>query len=230
MCTIDSLLQRMGRVFRNRIFEGEEANVYIYDTRNGVGRESVIDPDLYDFSVSAVEAYDGKILMETDEQDDKQEMINLVYDFRKNEKLENTEYYRAIKERIKILLELYPFEKDKDEVNKAFRNIDSITVIPLPIYETLEQNGIIAKWNQALEQSKDFIERQKVLNQIMDYTVTLNYWRNHSHCIKQKNLIYEDSEIYLWECDYCFNSASLDGVGLIHREQKRQVQEYDNIF
>jgi len=230
MCTIDSLLQRMGRVFRNRIFEGEEANVYIYDTRNGVGRESVIDPDLYDFSVSAVEAYDGKILMETDEQDDKQEMINLVYDFRKNEKLENTEYYRAIKERIKILLELYPFEKDKDEVNKAFRNIDSITVIPLPIYETLEQNGIIAKWNQALEQSKDFIERQKVLNQIMDYTVTLNYWRNHSHCIKQKNLIYEDSEIYLWDCDYCFNSTSLDGVGLIHREQKRQVQEYDNIF
>jgi CRISPR-associated endonuclease/helicase Cas3 len=230
MCTIDSLLQRMGRVFRNRIFEGEEPNVYIYDTKNGVGRKNVIDPDLYDFSVSVVEVYDGKILMETDEQDDKQVMINLVYDLKNNEKLKNTEYYKIVKEKLKTLLELYPFEMEKEKVDKAFRNIDSITVIPLPIYNALKQNGTIERWSEALEQSKNFIERQKVLTDIMDYTVSLSYWHDHRHRIRQRDLIYKDSGICLWDCDYYFSEAALEGVGIVHTSKKDEAQEPDNIF
>lgn len=38
MCTADSLLQRMGRCNRKGRYFPEEANVIIYDNRNGVGK------------------------------------------------------------------------------------------------------------------------------------------------------------------------------------------------
>lgn len=39
MCTADSLLQRMGRCNRKGRYFPEEANVIIYDNRNGVGKK-----------------------------------------------------------------------------------------------------------------------------------------------------------------------------------------------
>lgn len=76
MCTIDSLLQRMGRAYRSRNLDHEGCNVIVVDDRCGMG--TVISPELYDYSVRAVEKHSGKVLLESDAYDIKQEMINGV--------------------------------------------------------------------------------------------------------------------------------------------------------
>ena len=47
MTSIDSLFQRMGRVYRSREYLEEMPNVYIYDNKNG--RKYIIDEEIYDY-------------------------------------------------------------------------------------------------------------------------------------------------------------------------------------
>ena len=71
MCSADSLLQRMGRCYRNRIYKENEPNIFIYDTKVGVGngKNSVYDLELYNRAVDFIKEYDNKIFTEEDKQD-----------------------------------------------------------------------------------------------------------------------------------------------------------------
>ena len=51
------------------------------------------------------------------------------------ENLENTEYYQKVKDTLRYLELIRPYEKEKQEVAKEFRNIESFMVIPKNIYE-----------------------------------------------------------------------------------------------
>ena len=83
LCTVDSLLQRMGRIYRSRPYDlGEQPNVFIVDNGDGCG--TVIEETLYAFSLAAVRNFNGCLLEESDEQDDKSRMMDLVYDPEKN--------------------------------------------------------------------------------------------------------------------------------------------------
>ena len=58
MCTADSLLQRMGRCNRKGRYFPEEANVIIYDNRNGVGKNGIYDSVMYDRSLKLLAQYE----------------------------------------------------------------------------------------------------------------------------------------------------------------------------
>ena len=73
MCSIDSLFQRMGRVFRKRLYQSEEPNVIILNNRNGV--PYIIDSDIYDYTLRELEKYNNKNISETD----KQNMIRNIF-------------------------------------------------------------------------------------------------------------------------------------------------------
>ena len=51
------------------------------------------------------------------------------------DKLKDTDYYKELCKNIDYLQSIEDFEKEKSEVQKKFRNIDSETVIPLKVYE-----------------------------------------------------------------------------------------------
>ena len=54
LCSIDSFIQRIGRVYRKRYkYDSEEPNVYVVDNRN-IGRGKIIDPDIYEGSKRAI--------------------------------------------------------------------------------------------------------------------------------------------------------------------------------
>jgi len=55
MCAIDSLLQRMGRVYRKREYIEKEPNVYILDNKNGV--PYIIDSDIYHYTLKELRAF-----------------------------------------------------------------------------------------------------------------------------------------------------------------------------
>lgn len=73
MCTVDSLLQRMGRCNRKGRYIPEEPNVIVYDNANGKG--TVYYEDMYDRSLEKLYQYEDKIFTE----ELKTEYINAVY-------------------------------------------------------------------------------------------------------------------------------------------------------
>lgn len=148
MCSADSLLQRLGRCFRKRNYDGTSPNVYIYDTGNGVGR--IYDKDIYRFSVDFIKKYSGKIFTE----EDKQQYINEVYDI---QRVKETDYYKTIWDKLNTLESMVPAIINSVEAAKKLREIDSIIVMPDKIYHELLNTG-------SLEVLKDCIEDKTLHN------------------------------------------------------------------
>lgn len=231
MCTIDSLLQRMGRVYRSSENDAGEANVYILDSRNGT--KMFIDEELYNWSLEAVKnKLDGNksvLLYECEERDDKSEMIDHVY----NESRKESKYYNAIKEQIRFLENLSWYEEEKVEAKEQFRNIDSITLCPRAVYERLEESGRLAEWKEKLsaklkdqmtdeEKRKISEEKQMVRDEISSYTVNVSYYHRLDYD-RSNQLFYKHSGIYLYNGDYDFDEVSSSGMGLIKAFTDRKI-------
>lgn len=222
MCTIDSLLQRMGRVFRSRNYMGEEANVYILNNRNGV-KNDFIDEEIYDWSVEAIEhqlnGNKSVLLLESEDCDNKTEMIDYVYD----ESHCESAYYQRIHKQINALDNLSWYKLDKKEADKIFRNIDSITLCPHKVYQELEDNGKINEWKEKLSQKDLNLEqKQKLKDEIRSYTVNVSYY----HMLDYENveLFYKGSRIYLYNGDYDFDGKT--GKGII-KQYRTSNKKYD---
>lgn len=174
MCSADSLLQRMGRCYRNRIYEKDEPNIFIYDTKVGVG--TVYDKDIFEFSVEHIQEYNNQIFTE----EDKQDYINKVYDIEKLKNVDNkNSYYNTIKKNIEDL-EIFPIGGiDKGTAEEQFRNIQNITVIPRIFYKELNEKNIFQKYKEAFGEDKI-----DIIDEIMDYTLSAPlYFREY--CIKE---------------------------------------------
>ncbi|WP_297205526.1 CRISPR-associated helicase Cas3' [uncultured Brachyspira sp.] len=180
MSSADSLLQRMGRVYRNRTYNKNEPNIFIYDTKDGYG--SVYDKEIYDNSKTFLKDYDNKIFTE----EEKQDFINKVYD---EEILKDSNYIKQIKDTLKKIKELPPASVDKGDCEKLFRKIDNVTVMPLSIYNDLinEENNIIDEYTKLINMdklSKDMYEKLlKKKNELLGFTVPIKTYkkiRNYS--------------------------------------------------
>ncbi len=210
MCTADSLLQRMGRCFRKREYSSNEPNIYIYDTRNGVGKNSVYDVDIYNASIDALREYDNeKIFLEGK----KHNYVASVYDEKINSKLLDSEYYKKIESNIDMLEKITPFSIEKSEVD--LRNIQSISVIPESIYIELCQSGKMDRWKEILNGDKS-VNKSSVFSEISDYCInirdTVNNLKNRD---KSEISHLKNMGIYRIRCHYEFNSDALLGEGLV---------------
>lgn len=221
MCTIDSLLQRMGRVYRSRMYDlGEEPNVYILDGKNGFG--GVINSELYNFSLASVAKHDGELLEESDQVDAKQAMIAEVYDPEFNQQILKSEYCREIREYMRKISYLPLYEISGSEVKKIFRSIDTITVMPEAIYHELELDGIVDGWKEKLK-SKDtnMASKQLVKDEIFDYTIQLSYYHGEFSVLKQNGWLYDKYKIYLYDGTYDFDEKNHKGEGLKRERRKK---------
>ena len=126
MCTADSLLQRMGRCNRKGRYFPEEANVIIYDNRNGVGKNSIYDSVMYDRSLKLLAQYENLEFVESM----KTTYMNQVYD---SDEIKGTGYYEEIEKCLNKLSKIHPVDyKLKDA---EIRKINSVTVVPEEIYQ-----------------------------------------------------------------------------------------------
>lgn len=227
MCTIDSLLQRMGRVYRSREYTLEEPNVYILDNRNGVIKNGeFINPEIYDWSLEAVKnQLSGKasvLLYENEECDLKKKMIDSVYD----EKHSDSKYYRDIKTRFKYLRDLECYKLTKKDADKYFREIDSVTICPHEVYEFLEECGKTAQWKDALKCAVSLEQKRKIKDEISGYTINISFY--HGLDYTEKDLFYKHSGIYLYNGSYDFCESDCCGKGMIKQyvnNRKYSVEE-----
>lgn len=211
MCSIDSLFQRMGRVYRKREYKQKEPNVYIYDNRNGVPH--IIENKIYEFSLNEVKKYNGKLLTE----EDKQAMINNIFNKEKNKELQKSDYYQIIEKTILEMENLIPNQKGKKEIDREFRGINSITLIPDNIFEQLEKEGKIEEWEQRSKQKSTQEERMKLKEEISQYTVSIA-WRYYLE-YDQIPWIYD---IHRTRYYYEFKEDGLEGVGLEIKKLSRE--------
>ena len=179
MCSADSLLQRMGRCYRSRIYEKDEPNIFIYDTEVGVGngKNSVYDLEIYDRSVKFIKEYDNKIF--TEEQ--KLKYIDKVYN---TKDLEKSDYLESINKNYEALKNLKPAFIDKSDAADLFRAIDSVTVIPKEIYLSLirDDNNIINEYFEIKNKEKKTKEDLKNLinkkNEILGFTTSVRLYKS----------------------------------------------------
>ena len=178
MCSADSLLQRMGRCYRNRIYTDSDANVFIYNNKDSrkIGVGTVYDEDIFEFSVEHIQEYNNEIFTE----EDKQDYINKVYEIERLKKLDNeNSYYKKIKKNIKDL-ELLPIGGIEIGTTKEqFRNIQNITVIPRIFYNELIEKNIFQKYDETFGE-----ERMDIIEKIMNYTLSAPLYFE-KYCVKE---------------------------------------------
>lgn len=220
MCSIDSLFQRMGRVYRKRNYNEKQPNVYILDNRNGV--PYIINSDIYEFSLNEIKKYSDKNLSEQE----KQEMIDNIFDLEKNKKLKESKYYKTINEEIEELEDVIPNQIPKDIINKKFRNIQNIELIPDNIFDELYKNGKIEEWENILSNKElPTSKRIETKNEIKKYVVSVrnSYWVVHD----KEELFYKGSNIYRTQYNYEFDKSTLKGRGLIMNNIVKESSYFD---
>ncbi len=167
LSSLDSLFQRMGRVYRSRIYDGEQPNVFVF-TQGCSGIGSIYDKDIFSFSREEICRFDGLFLQEAD----KVAMVRSVYS---KERLLNTKYFEEFKRAIQILENIMDYELSKQDAHHILRDIYSARIIPIEIYE--QYSDEIIEKVKILMTSKDKIERLKAEQFINDKSMDIPYFR-----------------------------------------------------
>ncbi|MBN1058775.1 CRISPR-associated helicase/endonuclease Cas3 [Clostridium botulinum] len=169
---ISGLLQRMGRVYRNRILETNEANINVFvgnkKMPSGIhddmsNYESIIDIDIFKKSKEAILKYDGLKL-------DEEEKMLLVEEVYSVKNLKESKYFSNIKDTINVYNELIPYDLKKNEAK--LRNILSETVIPEDVYKNNKEeiNKILGDINK----TNAYDEKIRLKDELMKKTVTIS--------------------------------------------------------
>lgn len=217
MSTADSLLQRMGRCNRKGRYCPEEANIHVYASENGVGKNSVYEKDLYERALECLkkhlEAHKGKPFTEKMKTD----YMNKVYNI---EEIEGTQYFREIKEYLKLFKNIHPTEYPAKEAE--VRNINSITIVPERIYQ--EKKEVFDVGIEFL--SKPNIGRETrslIKSKLQDLTLSLPIYQKFPEKVDKKIIgngrKRKVMDIHRATYKYEFEFETGKGMGLIMQEE-----------
>jgi CRISPR-associated endonuclease/helicase Cas3 len=168
LSTADSLIQRMGRVYRKigrTITPDSQPNIIIC-TKEPSGKGKVYDKEIVDYTLEELKKYDEKILTE----EIKQEIVSNVFDL---ERIKNTNFYKKFEKNME-LLEYGFMAENKSEAQEIFRDIANLSVIPKAVFDKNQEkiNTLLEKIKQ-----KDKIERMKAITELNDYTLSVQFYR-----------------------------------------------------
>lgn len=161
---LNSLFQRLGRCNRKGVKKVEEPNSFIYTQIEGVklGNTGFIDETLFNLSKKALENISGKIT--------EKKKIELIEEWLTTDNLKDSDYMREYREIFDFIENIPPYSIEKNKIK--LRNILSVDVIPLPVYE--ENKKVIEEANKKLEEDNlTSEERIKLTEIIKDYVVSI---------------------------------------------------------
>ena len=200
---LSGLFQRMGRCYRNRPLLDDETNCFVFTgdekiKNTGVG--FVVDKDIYTKSKDLIlEKIDGNLFEE--------EKMKYVSELYTTENLKETKYYKKVLDTLEYLDLVSPYEKDKQEVKKEFRDITSYMIIPKNLYE--ENSEEINKNLEILKQ-ENISKKEKLTSKMKIRDLTLNI---QGYELKTKNIglnfieLGKYEKIYILDCDYSFETG-----------------------
>ena len=197
---LSGLFQRMGRCYRNRPLLDDETNCFVFtgdEKIKNTGIGFVVDKDIYTKSKDLIlEKIDGNLFEE--------EKMKYVSELYTTENLKETKYYKKVLDTLEYLDLVSPYEKDKQEVKKEFRDITSYMIIPKNLYE--ENSEEINKNLEILKQ-ENISKKEKLTSKMKIRDLTLNI---QGYELKTKNIglnfieLGKYEKIYILDCDYSF--------------------------
>lgn len=223
MCTADSLLQRMGRCNRKGRYCPNEANIVVFDNRNGVSegkRRSVYEDKLYDRSLELLSKYEHILFSE----DKKTAYMNEVYSV---DGVKETIYFENIQKDLKLFSEIHPTEYSADEAE--VRDIRSVTIVPENVYvenQNLFEYGVefLKKPNMSRE------ARSLIKSKLENLTLSLNLYQKFPAEVDRTTIGLSENrkitDIHRAQYNYEFDIESGKGRGILFYEQL----ELDGIF
>ena len=223
MCTADSLLQRMGRCNRKGRYCPNEANIVVFDNRNGVSegkRRSVYEDKLYDRSLELLSKYEHILFSE----DKKTAYMNEVYSV---DGVKETIYFENIQKDLKLFSEIHPTEYSADEAE--VRDIRSVTIVPENVYvenQNLFEYGVefLKKPNMSRE------ARSLIISKLENLTLSLNLYQKFPAEVDRTTIGLSENrkitDIHRAQYNYEFDIESGKGRGILFDEQL----ELDGIF
>ena len=223
MCTADSLLQRMGRCNRKGRYCPNEANIVVFDNRNGVSegkRRSVYEDKLYDRSLELLSKYEHILFSE----DKKTAYMNEVYSV---DGVKETIYFENIQKDLKLFSEIHPTEYSADEAE--VRDIRSVTIVPENVYvenQNLFEYGVefLKKPNMSRE------ARSLIKSKLGNLTLSLNLYQKFPAEVDRTTIGLSENrkitDIHRAQYNYEFDIESGKGRGILFDEQL----ELDGIF
>jgi len=194
---LNGLFQRMGRCYRKRDLD-RQYNCFVFTGGSmicsGVG--SFIDKEIHHLSKKALIEVDG-IIGEAK----KIAMVNELYS---KEKLQA--YYGKIKETINYVDCRSPYEIDKKEADKKFRDIDTVNVIPLEVFEAREAEvmgavAVLQRDYSGMDRTQARRLRADARKVIMNLTVDISRSLANQFEIRFLN-INDYEQLRIVECDY----------------------------
>lgn len=223
MCTADSLLQRMGRCNRKGRYCPNEANIVVFDNRNGVSegkRRSAYEDKLYDRSLELLSKYEHILFSE----DKKTAYMNEVYSV---DGVKETIYFENIQKDLKLFSEIHPTEYSADEAE--VRDIRSVTIVPENVYvenQNLFEYGVefLKKPNMSRE------ARSLIKSKLENLTLSLNLYQKFPAEVDRTTIGLSENrkitDIHRAQYNYEFDIESGKGRGILFDEQL----ELDGIF
>ncbi|MBC1335627.1 CRISPR-associated helicase Cas3' [Listeria booriae] len=193
---LNGLFQRMGRCYRNRELD-VATNVYVFDEKcSGIGKNSVIDPLIHQNSRKVLQEVGGAI-----SEAEKLALIDRVYS---TEALAGSDYYTAVIDNIDYVQSFHTYELDKKTVREKFRNINSVTVIPEPVFDEnrAEIEGYMAE--MAMKGKKNRRRRMVARTRLSEFMMDApGYIVKKGDEKKIKITKYENISVF--ECEYSSN-------------------------
>jgi len=192
IAALDSLIQRMGRVYRGsgRTINNSSSPNVIIAGLDPSDNFAIYDKEIVGFTEEALRNYDGEILTE----ELKQKIMNSVYD---TNKIKSTNYYKKFKYAYDLLDNGFEVDK-KGEAQRLFRNIANVAVIPEGVY--LESRETIDKAILAINNKKlPLLERMKEMNVLNNFTVSVPTYKLKASMLEQ---IKGQTGIYILKANY----------------------------
>ena len=207
LSSIDSLIQRMGRVYRKRENSHQLSNVHIYTFKDGIGY--VYDKTIFERTLDVLKDYHNQMFLEKD----KVNCMDKVYN---RKELEKTKYMKIYNEKMEYLSNLTALQVEKSEVDNKFRNINSIYILPERFYDLKEIKSLI---DQIINDKKNTTKRYELLNNLIDYCIPYTIYRplNSKGYIDTKSCI-DGEAIHRARCKYDFDEETHKGIGLVINE------------
>ncbi|NLI93068.1 MAG: CRISPR-associated helicase Cas3' [Peptococcaceae bacterium] len=218
---LNGLFQRMGRCFRKRILGDLLYNCFVFTGGNrlcsGVGL--FIDKEIHRLSKEALSGVDGII--------DEAQKVAMVQDLYTREKL--PAYYAKIKDTIDYVDCRSPYEINKAEADKRFRDIDTVSVIPRTVFEARQAEirqavAVLQKDYDGLDRTQVRELRTKARETIMNLTVDISkyLYKNIETGEKDTIRISDYEQIKIVECDY----NSQEGIIRPTMKPKAEVTDF----
>ena len=202
--TIDSLIQRMGRVYRAGNRKPLEPNVIIIDSD---GWKGVYDKDIHKRTMEILPLYENKLLSE----EDKLKMVDYVFD---STALRNSDYKQTFEKRYSDLANALPNSYSLEMANELFRDTkDSVSVIPERIYS--ENRDAIDLLLTALK-SRGLSRGAKRLIRSKLQRMTISVNKNSFRKMLTRNLW---DDVWAVRSIYDFDKETCKGKGLLKEEE-----------